>query len=107
MNDAVVYPDSIQLKLAKDTGEVLGLNAMEYIQKEKLPMMAPKEIVFEDYFADSANVEETRLVYTQNDSYEPVLCYEVIVRMNNDQHDTFRVLLNAETHDVVEVEPLT
>ena len=107
VDDAVVYPDSIQLKLAKDTGEILGLNAMEYIQKETLPAMAPKEIVFEDYFADAANVEETKLVYTDNDSYDLVLCYEVIVRMNNDQHDTFRVLINAETHDVVEVEPLT
>ena len=107
VNDAVVYPDSIQLKLAKDTGEILGLNAMEYIQKETLPTMAPKEIVFDDYFADVANVEETKLVYTDNDSYDLVLCYEVIVRMNNDQHDTFRVLINAETHEVVEVEPLT
>ncbi|MGM9944199.1 MAG: PepSY1/2 domain-containing protein [Lysinibacillus sp.] len=105
--DALVYPDSIQLKLAKDTGEILGLNAMEYIQKETLPVMTPKEIVFEDYFADSANVEDTKLVYTENDSFDLVLCYEVIVRMNNDYHDTFRVLINAETHEVVEVEPLT
>ena len=107
VNDAIVYPDSIQLKLAKDTGEVLGLNAMEYIQKETLPTTVPKELVFNDYFADSANVEETRLVYTQNDSFDLVLCYEAIVRMKNDQHDTFRVLINAQTLDVVEVEPLT
>ena len=107
VDDALVYPDSIQLKLAKDTGEILGLNAMEYIQKETLPVMAPKEIVFEDYFADSVNVEETKLVYTESDSFDLVLCYEVIVRMNNDYNDTFRVLINAETHEVVEVEPLT
>lgn len=106
-NDAIVYPDSIQLKLAKDTGEVLGLNAMEYIQKETLPVMTPKELAFEDYFADAANVEETKLVYAQNDSFDLVLCYEAIVRANNDQHETFRVLINAETHEVVEVEPLT
>ena len=33
---AKVYADGIQMKVAKDNGDLLGLNAMEYIQKEKL-----------------------------------------------------------------------
>jgi spore germination protein len=31
---ARVYDDSIQMKLAKDDGEILGVSTMEYIQKE-------------------------------------------------------------------------
>lgn len=36
-DQALVYPDSIQVKVAKDNGEVLGVNAMEYIQEEVIP----------------------------------------------------------------------
>ena len=35
-DNALVYPDSIQVKVAKDNAEILGLNAMEYIQKETI-----------------------------------------------------------------------
>lgn len=104
--DAIVYPDSIQLKLAKDSGEVLGINAMEYIQKETLPDTTPKELNMENYFADNVNVEETKLVYTENTGYELVLCYEVVARVSNDTNETFRVLIDANTHKVVQVEPL-
>lgn len=104
--DAIVYPDSIQLKLAKDSGEVLGINAMEYIQKETLPDTTPKELNMENYFADNVNVEETKLVYTENTGYELVLCYEVIARVSNDTNETFRVLIDANTHKTVQIEPL-
>ncbi len=106
VGDALVYPDSIQVKLAKDTGEVLGVNAMEYIQKETLPDTAAKELDLENYFADGVDVEETKLVYTENPGYELVLCYEVIAKLSNQSNETFRVLIDANTHKVVEVEPL-
>ena len=104
--DALVYPDSIQLKLAKDTGELLGINAMEYIQKENLPDTEPVELNMENYFADDVNVEETKLVYTENTGRELVLCYEVVARVSNEKNETFRVLIDANTHKVVQVEPL-
>ncbi len=104
--DAIVYPDSIQLKLAKDTGELLGLNAMEYIQKENLPDTTPVELAMENYFADGVNVEETKLVYAENTGRELVLCYEVIARVDHEQNETFRVLIDANTHKVVQIEQL-
>ncbi len=104
--DALVYPDSIQLKLAKDTGEVLGINAMEYIQKETLPDTTAKELDMENYFSDAVNVEEEKLVYTENPGRELVLCYEVVARLSNETNETFRVLIDANTHKVIQVEPL-
>lgn len=104
--DALVYPDSIQLKLAKDTGELLGINAMEYIQKETLPDTTAKELDMATYFADNVSVEETKLVYTEGSGHELVLCYEVVARLSDEANETFRVLIDADTHKVVQVEQL-
>ena len=35
-NKALIYADAIQMKLAKDNGELLGMSSIEYIQKETL-----------------------------------------------------------------------
>ena len=35
-DNALIYADGVQLKVAKDTGELLGANAMEYIQEENI-----------------------------------------------------------------------
>ncbi|WP_431029675.1 PepSY1/2 domain-containing protein [Lysinibacillus sp. LZ02] len=104
--DALVYPDSIQLKIAKDNGEVLGANTMEYIQKETIPDTKPTPLNADEYFTDRVTVEDTKLVYTENAGYELVLCYEMTVRVNNDTNDTFRVLIDANTHDVIQTEKL-
>ncbi|WP_332649263.1 PepSY1/2 domain-containing protein [Lysinibacillus sp. 54212] len=106
-NDALVYPDSIQLKLAKDNGEVLGINAMEYVQKEQIKQQAKNPIKWDEFFHPNAVVEEERLIYTENKAYDLRLCYEVIVRLKNDNHDTFRVVIDTENHDVLQVEALS
>lgn len=106
-NGAFVYPDSIQLKLAKDNGEVLGINAMEYVQKEQIKKQAKNAIKWDEFFNPNAVVEEERLIYTDNKAYELRQCYEVIVRLKNDHNDTFRVVIDTENHDVLQVEKLT
>ena len=65
-DNALVYPDSIQLKVAKDNGEILGLNAMEYIQKENILEQAEIPIQWDEFFTEGATVEEVRKVYTEN-----------------------------------------
>lgn len=105
-NDALVYPDSIQLKLAKDNGEVLGINANEYVQKEDIKPQAKNPIKWDEFFRPDAVVEEERLIYTENKAYDLRLCYEVIIRIKNDNNNTFRVVIDTENHDVLQVESL-
>lgn len=103
---SLVYPDSIQVKVAKDNGEIMGVNALEYIQEEKIPSQSDMPIQWETFFADHVTVEEVKKIYTANQSFELRKCYEVIARVNNGQHDTFRIVVDTETHDVIKLEKL-
>ena len=103
---ALVYPDSIQVKVAKDNGEIMGVNAMEYIQEETIPSQGEIPIQWENFFADHVTVEEMKKIYTGNQALELRKCYEVITRVNNAQQDTFRIVIDTETHDVIKLEKL-
>lgn len=102
---ALVYPDGIQVKISKDSGELLGLNAMEYVQKEEINEDQKVEpIDWEAFFRPGTTVEEEQLIYTENEAFQLRKCYQVIARFDNDLNETFRVVVDAENHDVIKVE---
>lgn len=105
--NALVYPDGVQMKISKDSGELLGLNAMEYIQKETIDeSQEVKPIDWNTFFLPGTVIEEERMVYTENQVFQLRLCYEVIARFENNLNETFRVVIDAENHDVLKVETL-
>lgn len=104
--NAIVYPDGVQLKVSKDRGELLGFNAMEYIQKEKIPNQKVNPINWNEFFREAVTIENEQMIYTENEGLELRLCYEVIAHLNNDKHDTYRVVVDAENKDVLKVEYL-
>lgn len=103
---AYVYPDSIQVKVAKDNGEVLGINAMEYVQKETIAKQTVNEVDWKEFFDQSITVAEVKDIYTANDLLQLRRCYEVIAYVPNEQNDTFRIVIDAETHEVIKTEQL-
>ena len=92
--------------MAKDNAEILGLNAMEYIQKETINEQAEIPIKWDTFFAKGATVEEVKKVYTENKDLQLRKGYEVLLRMNNLQHDTYRIVIDTESHEVMKVEKL-
>lgn len=106
-NDALIYPDAIQLKLAKDNGELLGMNAMEYIQKETIKEQVQNPINWNEFFSENIVVEEERLIYTDNGHFELRLCYEVIAVKEGTSTETFRIVVDADNHQVIKVEYLS
>lgn len=105
--NALVYPDGIQLKVSKDSGELLGLNAMEYVQKEKIDEgQKVTPINWKEFFRPGTIVEQERMIYTENKALQLRLCYEVIARYDKELNETFRVVVDAENHDVLKVETL-
>lgn len=104
---AIVYPDGIQLKISKDSGDLLGLNAMEYVQRENINDNQPVvPIDWSKFFRPNTVIEQERFVYTENEGYQLRLCYEVIARFEDDINKTYRVVVDAENHDVIKVEQL-
>lgn len=102
---ALVYADGVQMKISKDSGELLGLNAMEYVQKEEIN--EEQEVVpidWKAFFRPGTQVEEEQLIYTENEAFQLRKCYQVIARLDNDLNETFRVVVDTENHDVLKVE---
>ena len=106
-DDLIVYPDSIQIKIAKDTGEVIGLNAMEYIQKESIPNHATVPLDLKTFFQSDVTVTEMKKIVTNNGHKEPRICYEIIAHRNGAEKYGYRIVIDAESHDVQKVEALT
>ncbi|QDQ02072.1 sporulation protein [Lysinibacillus fusiformis] len=104
---ALIYADGVQLKIAKDTGELLGANAMEYIQEETIKPQTAKPIDWKTFFDEDVRVEEVKNIYTDNGQFEQRLCYEVIAVRNGQTQETFRIVIDAENHNVLKVEYLT
>lgn len=105
-DNALVYPDGIQVKVAKDNGEIVGVNAMEYIQEETISEQGEVPISWKTFFADNITVEEMKKIYTANKAFQLRKCYEVIARLDNKYNDTFRLVIDTETHEVLKVEKL-
>lgn len=104
---ALIYADGVQLKIAKDTGELLGANTMEYIQKETIKPQTAKPIDWTTFFQDDVRVEEVQKVYTDNGQFDQRLCYQVIAVREGKTSESFRVVIDAENHDVLKVEYLS
>ena len=63
-------------------------------------------INWETFFADHVTVEDTKKIYTANAALQLRKCYEVIARVNNGLNDTFRIVIDTETHEVIKTEKL-
>lgn len=105
-DDVIVYPDSIQIKVAKDSGEVLGVNAMEYIQQETLKDQKVVPLDIETFFQPDVTILEMKKIYTNDKNFDSRLCYEVVAVNNSNDRYTFRMIIDAETHVVHKVENL-
>ena len=101
-----MYEDMKQMKISKDSGELLGLNAMEYVQKENIKDQPVIPIDWKKFFRPNTIVEQERFIYTENEAYQLRLGYEVIARFKDDSNKTYRVVVDTENHDVIKVEQL-
>ena len=102
---AKVFSDGIHVKVAKDTGEVIGLNAMEYIRKETTERQKVVQKDWKQFFQSNVNVVKEELAYVENDRMEQRLSYYLTVTMDiNDQVDTYIVVIDTETEEIIKTE---
>lgn len=102
---AKVFSDGIHLKVAKDTGGIIGLNAMEYIQKETTEKQAITNINWREFFHDNVKVVNEELAYVENDRFEQRLSHYLTVTMTVDGTvETFVVVVDTETAEIIKTE---
>ncbi|MFC0523131.1 germination protein YpeB [Pontibacillus salicampi] len=101
-----VYPDSIQVKVALDNGDILGLSARDFLmnhEKRVIPPTGISEKDARDYVNPDVKIQEQHMAIIENDMNEEVLCYEYLGTIDN---TTYRIFINAEDGTEERVERL-
>src|SRR5699024_7325654 len=99
--------DTVGVKVALDTGDVIGLHARDYLKNHKKrkinkAKLSDKEAV--EKIHDKLDVQTTDLVLMQNRNDEEVLAYMFTGTMDN---ETYRVYIDAEEGREEKVERLS
>src|SRR5690625_115739 len=105
-DDVHVYSDSIEVKVALDNGDIIGLNARNYFMNHT-DRDIPEPDLTEEEAKDKVNpeveIKEESLAVIDNDLGEEVLTYEFLGVLNN---ETYRIFINAMDGQEEKVEKL-
>ncbi|WP_088043418.1 germination protein YpeB [Bacillus sp. EAC] len=103
VNKVRIYPEAIQLKVALDNGQVIGLNAKNYVTSNHVRTI-PKPKLSMDQARKKINrnvkVQEERLAILLSDFNKEVLCYEFLGTLGNDTYDIFINATNGREEKV-------
>ncbi|QDP40481.1 germination protein YpeB [Radiobacillus deserti] len=101
-----MYPDSIQVKVGLDNGELLGLSSRNFYmnhQERKLSEPGITEEEAREKVNPNVKIQEAYLAVINNDMQEEVLVYEFLGVLGN---ETYRIFINANTGVEEKVEKL-
>ncbi len=94
-NGVTIYPQTLAVKVALDNGEIMGLQADEYVfNKFRLSETKPKltEEQARKKLSSHLKVQKSGLAIIYNQTGQPVLCYEFMGAIKGNQ---YRVFINA------------
>ncbi|MBA4603707.1 germination protein YpeB [Thermoactinomyces mirandus] len=94
-NGVSIYPQTLAVKVALDNGEIMGLQADEYVFNNfRLSKTKPKLTREEarKKLSTHLKVQKSGLAIIYNQSGQPVLCYEFLGSIKGNQ---YRVFINA------------
>lgn len=93
-----IYPETVSVKVALDTGEIIGYDGDEFLFNQiSLPKKQP-EITLEQakrQINPKLKIERTRLAVIYSEEGEKVLCYEILGSLS--KGDQYRLFINANT----------
>lgn len=102
---AKVFSDTIHLKIAKDNGEVIGLDASEYIRKENIKTQPLKQINWKEFFHEGVKIINEELAYVEDEQLNQRLAYYLTVtKEEHGEIGTYAVVVDTETSEVIKTE---
>ena len=97
----------IHLKVAKDNGGIVGLDASEYIRKEKTERKPITKKDWKHFSIRVSTIVKEEFAYVENDRLEQRLAHYLTVTMDeNGQIGTYAVIVDTETSEVIKTEKL-
>ncbi len=105
--NAKVFSDVVHIKVAKDNGTIVGLDASEFIRKEKTATQPITKKDWKKFFHSGVTIENEELAYVENDRLEQRLTHYLTVTMDEDgEIGTYAVIIDTETSEVIKTEKL-
>ncbi len=104
VNQAKVFSDPIHIKMAKDTGEVLGVNTSEYIRAEQLKPQPIRPVNWQEFFRPGVKVMEEELAYVENMQLQQRLAHYLTVVSNDENPETYKIVIDTDTLEVIKTE---
>ncbi len=106
IGDTLIYPESVVVKTALDTGDVMGLEAQNYWKntkerKVKKPSLTEEKAKKELH--PKLTVLETHKAVVTNEEMKDVLCYEFLAENGT---ASYRIFINADTGKEERIEKL-
>lgn len=98
LRNIIIYPDLVKVKIALDNGEILGIEATNYLnshkEKREIPdiKIGPRQVL--DRINKNLEIKELDVAIIPTEWNSELLCYEVKGRINEND---FLVYINAET----------
>lgn len=105
-NDVYVLPDNIGIKVALDTGEIIGMHAREYLKNHHERQIKQARISKEEAeknIHEKIAIQDSKLVLWMHNN-EETLAYMFYGVVND---DTYRIFIDAENGSEQKVEKLT
>ncbi|MGO4539750.1 germination protein YpeB [Paenibacillus sp. 2TAB19] len=103
----LIYPEKLTVKVALDNGEIVGLQAADYVY-EQHERKLPKPVLTKAQASKALNpemkVRSEQLALIDNELGEEVLCYEYTGQING---SLYRVYINSETGIEESIEEMT
>ncbi|NYF24487.1 PepSY1/2 domain-containing protein [Sporosarcina sp. JAI121] len=104
---AKVFSDTIHLKIAKDNGGIVGLDASEYIRKEKTEQQPITQKDWKKFFHSGVTIVKEEYAYVENEHLEQRLTHYFTVTLDeNGKIGTYAVVVDTETSEVIKTEKL-
>ncbi|SEN42183.1 spore germination protein [Amphibacillus marinus] len=105
-DDIWIYPDKIMVKVALDTGEIVGFSAADFYRNHRDRELSQPELSLEEAeekVNQSLTIEDYHLAIVEDNEGNEVLTYAFFGTLN---HDTYRIFIDANTGYEVVVELL-
>lgn len=106
-NGVLIYPEKLTVKVALDNGEVVGLQASDFVYEQhtrKLPKPAITRKEAEKVLNPSFKRNGMQMALIDGENGEEVLCYEFTGRING---STYRIYVNADNGSEEKIEEVS
>lgn len=102
--DVWIYPDQIMIKVALDSGDIIGFNATDFYRNHQKREFEKPELTLDEakeQVSDALNIEDQHLAIIEDEAGNEVLSYAFFGTLNE---DTYRIFIDANTGNEVFVE---